>query len=131
MRSLLRPVTICTIALFLSQLPLSPSLAKEDWVLVQDEGGTKLSIDANSLRRQGNIVWFWLHRQYETNGQKQEGLLYASADCSSRIVRVRKIMVYNAQGELVSEVEPGDEGPTFPASPDDPVLGYACARRSR
>jgi hypothetical protein len=104
--------------------------AAEKWVPISQERGVQVSIDTNSLKKKGNIAWFWLHilNPQVTQGPQQM-LVYASADCRGRSARIRKVVVYNERGQAMDSADLGDDGPLSSYIPsNDPVLRYVCKR---
>lgn len=129
--------------------PGSPSVAAPNgWVKVLTDSQDKAwYIDNGSLKRQGHIRYFWLYindangrplfpnanASMTQNAQVPYGMsMYVSADCQRKLVRLRHVQLLDASSNVLSQMNPGDQGPMSHANKDGidrAIMNHVCSRR--
>lgn len=119
-------------SLALASVALHPvAQAQSTWKPIISTVDRTFYIDKASLRRQGNTMWYWVYKKYDTPDSDNVSvtMTYLFANCKTKEYRLRTIIDYNARGEVVSSINDGDRGELFQAVPDstgNSALQYAC-----
>ncbi|NJO39252.1 MAG: hypothetical protein HC769_00440 [Cyanobacteria bacterium CRU_2_1] len=115
-------------------------VAAEEWIEVVVNGvGDRFLIDQNSIERQDNIIQYWEYRYFEQPNnafldfeieQPVHGvMLYQSVDCDSGVVRLRRLVVFDRDRQVIRRENYDDNGELsqpMQGSSAETVLRYVC-----
>ncbi len=142
MNSLLKRIALTSLALpLLSGLAIDPAIA-DGWVRIYTNRTFNYVtyVHKNSIQRQGAIRYFWVHLALTEDGSLAAvqsipvaGInLYYSADCQSKLVRLRTLEAYDPQGRLLKQENLGDRASLEVMTTDTPetrgLVRYVCDR---
>jgi hypothetical protein len=108
---MLKTLLLIGVATIFTALPA----AAEKWVLVaRDRGGTDYYIDAESVQHTNNVTYLFWYMSVNSK-PNEKGIMaeksFVSMTCPLRGWRRQAIASFNAQGELLSREEFGDNEP--------------------
>lgn len=105
----------------------TPALAQDRWVLVGSTGDTDTYVDRSTIRRTGNVVRYWLKREYQNDAMKRsQARVLTEIDCDQGRIRYLQIAYYFLDG--TNDSKPGGAVWEFVA-PDtiaDGQLRFVC-----
>lgn len=113
-------------------LTIYPPMASAAWVeLIVADNGNRISVETGTIRRQAHFVWFWTQVKYPSDrgDGATETKVFQSANCRTKQYRMRTVISFDAQGEMVGSEENGDRAPLEPTPPDSvqsAVINYVC-----
>jgi hypothetical protein len=81
----------------------------EEWIEVKTKSGINISVDLDSIKSNGDIVWYW-QRVFDYPDLDQRYFL--SANCKTRVVRQRELIIFDSISGY-SHTNFGDEGSLF------------------
>lgn len=125
---LIKPIRFVIFAVALS-VPLTSATqpaSASTWLVVSErESGETTYIDADTIRRNGSTVWFWV-KSVESSGNYSK--VYWSGDCNARSIRLRELYEYTDSGDIIRSRTPGDYGLLKRVVPDS--IGEALLERA-
>jgi hypothetical protein len=80
-------------------LTLATTAHASEWITVAAADGVVISVERDTMKRDGVIAWFWLSIQGLQQRDFNELQIYNSADCGSRQIRARQAVVLATTGE--------------------------------
>ncbi len=109
---------------FASEVVMTPPARAETWVEYNNpDGRYRFFVDRDSIKKQGKIVWVsayaLLNRPVNMGGTQLESIKYwISVDCRARALRIRQVVLYDADKNYLDVNNLGDRGPMFRSTPD-------------
>lgn len=114
--------------------------AQSDWFeITRNAVGDRFMVERNSIELRDGIVWYWEYRDFpqpnnalirvEIEQPVYGAMLYRSVDCASRVSRLRRVVVYDQERQVIQRINYNDEGPL--AQPQEgssaaAVLNFVC-----
>lgn len=117
--------------------------AAEAWVEVTaNTVGDRFLVDQNSIQRSENTIRYWQYRafrqannaflDFEVEQPVYGVMIYSSVDCTSGVERIRRLVVFDQNRQVIERVDYGDNGsltqPTAGSSAAK-VIGYVCTQQ--
>jgi hypothetical protein len=117
--------------------------AAEAWVEVAvNTVGDRFLVDQNSIQRSENTIRYWQYRafrqannaflDFEVEQPVYGVMIYSSVDCASGVERIRRLVVFDQNRQVIERVDYGDNGsltqPTAGSSAAK-VIGYVCTQQ--
>lgn len=101
--------------------------------------GDRFMVERSSIELRDGIVWYWEYRDFpqpnnafirvEIDQPVYGAMLYRSVDCASGVSRLRRVVVYDRERQVIQRINYDDEGPlTQPqeGSSAAAVLNFVC-----
>lgn len=111
-----------------------------DWFeITRNAVGDRFMVERSSIELRDGIVWYWEYRDFpqpnnafigvEIEQPVYGAMLYRSVDCASGVSRLRRVVVYDRERQVIQRINYNDEGPL--AQPQEgssaaTVLSFVC-----
>ncbi|MEH2408228.1 surface-adhesin E family protein [Nostoc sp.] len=105
-----------------------------DWVLVSESSsGNRIFIDNESYEKRGTIAWYWkmIERVQPDETGVTRRIIFESTDCRNHTYRMRQLISYNSNGQVIFSRNDGDNGPLdqfVPGTIGENILKAVCSR---